>query len=60
MKIIAEPSKRDFDMIKLYGKNEKFMLGAIHIDHFLDDKKIYDRLNNGERLTLSMDLLDEG
>jgi len=57
MKIIAIVNERDSDMIELYSDNEKYMLGAVHLDSFMFDEDIFKRLDAGEKIVLNVSMV---
>ena len=57
MKIIAIVNERDSDMIELYSDNEKYMLGAVHLDSFMPDEDIFKRLDAGKRTVLNVSMV---
>ena len=62
MKILAVQNKHDVDTVELYSyPGQKYMLAAIHIDHFYDsdDNSISKPLGEGEEVVLNITLSEE-
>ena len=62
MKILAVQNKHDVDAVELYSyPGQKYMLGAIRIDHFYDsdDNSISKPLGEGEEVVLEITRAEE-